>query len=78
MLKHRAGNHIVLAAIRKAPQGQRSRNTTISWANSDLWHIRIGYVGLAALAQLGAQTLGARLKGPLITKYPDYALAKII
>ena len=32
-----------------------------AWANSNLWHRRMGHLGPAALAQLGRNTLGVRL-----------------
>ena len=55
----------------------RKAKTQTSWAKSDIWHLRMGHVGPAALSQLGKQTLGVRIRGPSTAKCSDCALAKI-
>ena len=48
-----------------------------AWATSDIWHKRMGHLGPAALAKLGTQTIGVRLRGPSTSQCPDCAMAKI-
>lgn len=72
--------HAVLATTTQTPkrfvrQSRRPRQS--AWAVPERWHKRMGHLGPAALAQLGRQTLGVRLRGPSTAKCSHCALAKI-
>ena len=48
-----------------------------AWASADLWHKRLGHPGHAALAQVGRQALGVRLRGPSTAQCQECAMAKV-
>ena len=56
---------------------QSTRPRQPAWATSDIWHKRMGHLGPAALAKLGTQTIGVRLRGPSTSQCQDCAMAKI-
>jgi hypothetical protein len=57
------------------PQSKTTRQP--AWANSTLWHRRMGHIGPTALSHLVKQTLGVRIRGPSTSQCQDCALAKI-
>jgi len=80
VIKQEKSNHTILATTSTTKNPKRNPKRLLSktsWADSDLWHLRMGHVGPTALAQLGNRTLGAKIRGPSTTKCPDCALAKI-
>ena len=56
---------------------QSTRPRQPAWATPDIWHKRMGHLGPAALAKLGEQTIGVRLRGPSTSQCQDCAMAKI-
>ena len=56
---------------------QSTRPRQPAWATSDIWHKRMGHLGQAALAKLGTETIGVRLRGPSTSQCQDCAMAKI-
>jgi hypothetical protein len=74
------GHSVLATTTTQSPRRyirQSRRPRQPAWANSDLWHKRMGHLGPAALAQLGRNTLGVKLRGPSTAKCPHCALAKI-
>ena len=71
------GHSILTTTTPRRYKKQVKKQRQPAWASSDLWHKRLGHIGSMALAKLGQNTLGVRLRGPSTAKCTDCAMAKI-
>lgn len=64
---------------KKARNSARNTRKLISaWANSELWHARLGHPGPEAMEKLTEHTLGCKVKGPTTVQCDHCAFAKAV